>query len=342
MRRIYADSSGLISFTKVLHTESELSISPLAGVAGIRSEVGSRALDWIVENLEQFDPFAPGHEPNEFHQTSLGELGLLCYLMRRGDAPTDNRVERCLEFLYSIYSSPAYHEMVFQLPQAFVGHLPIWLALRDRGIEKKVGRDVLVSLINQVSAFVLRYDPYRIIELSYLLQLAGFNHSLPADEEVFQKTVLGKATEGYLSEAQLYNVTHTVFYLTDFGLRSPGLFTERHYQFAQSRLDLGMNLSVATQNWDLVGEIILAFRCLGFENEPAVATGWRALRAAQEPSGMIGQSQSSGTPSVETPCLKDDEGFVTCYHRTLVAGLAGLIPCRQLEGGKDDQRQSST
>jgi hypothetical protein len=288
-------------------------------------QVGSRAFDWIEQNLAQLNPFEEGRELDEFHQTSLGELALLCHLLLRGDAPRDPRIERCIDFLYSLYSRPAYHESVFRLPQAFVGHLLIWLVLRARGIEERVKREALQSLIDRVSGIVLSYDPYRVLELSYLLRIAGFDHPLPPDDEVFRHTLLGKRAD-ILDYCDLYNITHTIFYISDFGLTLPAFLGEGPRHFLRRLLQRGLSVSIAGMNWDLVGEMILTFRCLGLKDEPAIGVGWENLCAMQQADGMIGESFNSFKLARENQYPNDqDDHFKRSYHRTLVAAMAGLV-----------------
>lgn len=297
----------------------------------MRGLVASPALDWIVSNLSRFNPFLRGPLPDERSQTALAELALLYYhLRRRAGFAQDPRLHQCLDLIEQVYRQPLFHEYAFRGDRgAFGGHLLIWLTLADRNIEAVVSREQFQWMIDSGNVLAVEREPYRALERRYFLELGGFEHRLPSEADLFHQTFLGRDFEiPAMMISDIYSITHTIFYLTDYGARtSPLLNGPSHKERILELLRVLLGMMIHARHWDLVGELILSYRCLERVEEPVLEVGWKVLRANQDSSGLIRHSPSMLPQLEELPAgeARDDYLFTRCHHMTLVAVMAGFL-----------------
>ena len=283
-----------------------------------------------MATLARFDPFPRDTPPDERSQTALAELATLAHqLGRRAAFARDARVARCLDLLERVYREPLLHEFPFRHePRALVGHLALWVALRGRGSEAIVPRARLQGLLDAGGALADAREPYRALELRYFAEAAGLRHGLPAEADLFARTLLGGDLSDVATDARTaYAVTHTLFYATDYGLARPGYLTGHRRADVLQVLRLLLQAALGAEHWDLTGELVLCHRCLTRDEHPLLAQAWGALDTAQDPHGMICHPPRflealAGLPRGEP---RDAYLFLRCHHMTLVAVMAGFL-----------------
>lgn len=298
--------------------------------------VAAGALDWLVANLPRFDRVPRGTTPDETSQTALAELAMAVHQMRRRSG-ADPRLARCLDLLETVYRDPALHEFPFRRePRALAGHALIWLALRERGIEALVGRERFQQAVDAGGILPDPREPYRALELRYVLDLAGLRHGMPPAGELFARTVLGGDLDALSAdEATAYAVTHTLFFATDYGLARPAYLHARR-DAVLALLRRLLQAALDAEHRDLVGELILCHRSLTRDHEPLVQEGWRALAASQDPDGMIRHPASLLRRLAELPAgePRAEYLFLRCHHMTLVTVMAGFLGVPEDQEGR--------
>ncbi|MEV7599564.1 hypothetical protein AB0O91_19505 [Kitasatospora sp. NPDC089797] len=112
-----------------------------------------------------------------------------------------------------------------------------------------------------------------------------------------------------------YDVTHTVFHLTDWGARPEGLPGPMH-DYVRDWLPVWLDVWLEVGQWDLAGELLAVDACLG---EPATGRqGWDALAAVQHPDGLV--------PRDTDPVDEDRErAFHDHQHTAVVTVVAGDV-----------------
>ncbi|MBP0457153.1 DUF6895 family protein [Streptomyces montanisoli] len=129
-------------------------------------------------------------------------------------------------------------------------------------------------------------------------------------------TWLARRPEPWTVEGHIgYDITHTVFHLTDWGRNPRGLPDDLAGYLAlwlPAWLDDWLDL----ERWDLLGELLVVDACLP---EPTLdARAWEAFAAAQQPDGAM--------PAIRTmPEGSPEEVFDIVYHSTLVAAFASTL-----------------
>ena len=287
--------------------------------------VAGRALEWLDAHLSHFNPFNRGLDLDETHQTAIAELALLSYLIRRRQPNSTPCVDRFLDVIEFLYRTPQFHENIYHIKQAFPAHLIIRLALADRNIGDVVPDRVIRWMLERGNALSSERNPYRMLELRYLLELGGWSHNLPSEASLFRRTTLGRCAEILsLMDRDVYSITHTIFYLTDFGRKPCVLFRGQRLRGIITLLETLLGMAIHAQHWDLVSELILSCRCLEMEDGAWIRLGWQALLQVQDASGAIRGFNREQTPRVHG-AARDGEYFLSSYHRTLTAVLAGML-----------------
>ena len=184
------------------------------------------------------------------------------------------------------------------------------------------------DLIRNGNVLKIERRPYQVLELRYFLELAGFDHDLPGEDALYSQTILGKGFNPIaLSDTDIYCITHTIPYLTDFGFKKFHLFNGENAREIRENLDLLMGMSIHAQHWDLVCELLLAGYCLGIPDPFWSPKGWQALEAHREQTGMIANLP---LPPDQMKMLHSDWEknfciFMISYHPILMCLLAGVI-----------------
>jgi hypothetical protein len=165
-------------------------------------------------------------------------------------------------------------------------------------------------------------SPYLRLETRYYADLAGAAHRIESYRELYEAGPLARRT-ATVADLDACVVTHTVFYLSDFGSRDPRLTSQARERTRQIVEEL-MELSVRRGQWELVGKLLLAQHCLGVhpEHTSSGAAGVRLLARAQRPDGAIpGRSSADRADEPATTVAF----FRKAYQATLVTALASLI-----------------
>lgn len=168
--------------------------------------------------------------------------------------------------------------------------------------------------------------PYKVLDRKYFLWKSGWLKREPAWQYLCRHTRLARARKvHYFDDLSAYSVTHTIFYLTDFGHCALGVTDNE-----QSRIrDLVECLLVhywRTGHWDLVGELLISLECLGNVNSIIYAGGTNAFQSAWLDNGAIPPvaGKREPGPSTASPTGPPDDPqslFRLYYHTTLVGAL---------------------
>lgn len=210
-------------------------------------------------------------------------------------------------------------------PRGLLLYAGTFTALKACGVADERFDLLLNQAIRGRMATVIERIPYRMLDLYHTLSAAG----LPIDMEEFARvgrmTLLAHNPNTVtLNDSDGYAITHTVFYLTDFGSRSlHGLSPFQRHAAVELLETLGM-LARIRQNADLAGEVAASLASVGAVGSGEVAQSLRYLASHQNPDGAI-----SGPPdALREEALGDDPKYrewALSYHTTAVAALAALL-----------------
>jgi hypothetical protein len=139
-------------------------------------------------------------------------------------------------------------------------------------------------------------------------------------DSCFRETWLYKLPEPWtLNNESAYSLTHTVFFLTDFGQRLDHL-PEVYRQYLVQWLPVWLEHYRTSWNHDLLAELIMVARCIQVEDE----NDWGSiLLARQEEDGTLMRPRIQETGPKEAKDVR--KRFQENYHSTLAVLMASVM-----------------
>ena len=281
---------------------------PKTDLALLREEAGFRALAWLGREFPGFN-LGPGKgsssvPPDEITQTVFAEMALMVFILgRRSHLTTDRNYLNCLDHLERMYAQPRFHSFVRLVdhPLALAAHVLICMTLGSQKRRIPLEPLEMEHVARTIRRYIDQVEGDRLMEVRYILDQAGLPHALPDYQALLEPEKLGVAAAPYriAGDTQIYETTHLVFYLTDYGRRLPAFITDSTQQQIKAYLCALLEAMLMARHWDLTAELLLCLSCLGGESLPQFEAGWRALARAQDPSGAI--AQRPGGKQAELP-----------------------------------------
>ncbi|MFJ3830587.1 MULTISPECIES: DUF6895 family protein [unclassified Streptomyces] len=291
------------------------------------------ALGWLGGNLDHFDPFsASARSATHGKAKAALELALLCHCAARLADPPEALGEAGA-LIRKLWQDPDFPRLFADVPKHASAYGLIYAALAPTAIDTAQVRATLAGL-DPGFLTPRGKSPYQRIEIRHYADKAGVRHTVEPYAELLPHSPLvafraagpkeAAAQDGApLTGPQAYAVTHTAFYLGDFGRTAPGL-GEDALAHAGDLVDRLLRHCVGHEQWDLAAELVLTRFILGSEplDTPSGAAAVECLVRAQRPDGAIpGRSAALAAP----PSAPGGEFFRKAYHTTLVTALMALI-----------------
>jgi hypothetical protein len=286
-----------------------------------RLSAGTR--QWIRLHAGYLDtPSAHAELPVTPRVKALLQLALLRRYWAKA-APQDPGLGEVTALVEHVWQRPDFPHLITLDPGYARQYQLMYGALAPAAISAGAHRTALARLAADGYLTPRRKSPYVRLETRFYADLAGVVHQLESYQELYAASLLARAAGLPVEGLDVCDVTHTVFYLSDFGFRDPGLTREARDQ-ASGVVDRLTDHCVRRGAWDLVGKLVLAQYCLGVDplRTPSGAAGVRMLARAQSPDGAIpGKSATERAAATATPV----QFFRRAYQATLVTALATLI-----------------
>jgi hypothetical protein len=291
------------------------------------------ALGWLSRSLAHFDPYGP-HADSATHGRAKAalELALLrdCAVRLPGGGALPPGAEDAIEavdgLVRRLWQHPDFPGLFFDAhPDFAAAYRLAFAALAPAGTDPAVTRAALAGLTPDDLAPHGK-SPYQRLEVRYYADRAGVRHGMEPYARLAARsplvTLAEAASERALTVPEAYALTHTAFYLGDFGRARPPLDDDAAAR-ARETAARTLDDSVAHDRWDLVAELLLTQLILGADPlaTPSGAAGVACLARAQRPDGAL-PGRSAALPATGAP--GSAEYFRKAYHTTLVTALAAL------------------
>jgi len=286
--------------------------------------VARKAIRWIHGNLRYFDPFAQSPISEDVRHKAFAELALLCFLLRRHESLRSlPEMRDVLSFVADLNKNPFFETCLCRWNDALVPVLILTATLDAYELTREPGRRKMIQKIVQNSnVCAIERVPYRQLELRHILDAGGFAHSLPSYCDLWNRTLLAhRPNLMFLSDDDVYSITHVLFYLSDFSATKIDFLAEREIERIHETVVHLLGVYIRRKNWDLAAELLAAEKCLRRTSRHS-AMGWRLLMQAQ---GTDGRMDGPYLGKLADHQRDADHLFDACYHTTLVTALAGAI-----------------
>ncbi|MFB6906588.1 hypothetical protein ACFCWB_20200 [Streptomyces bacillaris] len=304
-------------------------------------QLSAGALDWLGGNLDRFDPYAPhsAGSPPHLRAKAVMELALLCHCAARLPDPSGDRLEGARALLRRLWQREDFPRLFEAHPGAVPSYPLAFAALAPAGTDDTVARGVLARLAPADLAPSGK-PPLKRLEIRYYADKAGVRHGIEPYPDLATLSPLATlpaaappptpaplaavpADTGPLTNAEGYSLTHTAFYLGDYG-RTELPLTDGQLARAGDLVHRMLDHCVGQERWDLAAELVITQFILGLEplDTPSGTAAVECLVRAQRPDGALpGRSAALRAPD-SAPA---GEFFRKAYHTTLVTALMGLV-----------------
>lgn len=184
---------------------------------------------------------------------------------------------------------------------------------RNPGLEQLISHCAAAGVGLAVEAV-----PNRRLAVANALRATGHEHGAAAPDwqALTRATWLGHSLQPWHIDWETgYDLTHTVFHLTDWGRRASALSGDLA-DYLTRWLPVWIDVWTEVEQWDLVGELLIVGGCLP---EPHTELDdWQRLAGLQRADGLVPRD---GEPTDDDPAIR----FRDHQHTTVVAVIAATI-----------------
>jgi hypothetical protein len=176
--------------------------------------------------------------------------------------------------------------------------------------------------------------PYRTMDLRWLLGIMN-PATAPKFDDLLPHSILTSCVHPiYASDLDVYAITHGIMYLTDFGRH------ELPYSLDPQRLgqmiDSCLAWHILSNNFDLLGELLLSAACIPNAWSPYTGLAWRLLASMWDELGFLPSCTFDSARYAELSGERASAyAFLHIYHTTFVAGLLCAVLLRHPQTGDD-------
>ncbi|PTL39103.1 DUF6895 family protein [Alkalicoccus saliphilus] len=288
----------------------------------------AKSLSWLNKHLDSFSPTRNNNLCLDGVK-AFSELSLLyTYLKKRNHLEFEAEISNWQSFFENHLKNKLYAEAVRKRPKEAYHMMFPYLQLRSTGYKSGYYEESHQYMINWGHYDSIELVPFRKMDLEYFLWKSDLQGE-PDWIKHFPSTILGRFQSTItLDESAAYSITHTLFYMTDFGNRSLSL--------SQSDIDEIANVLEAllihywrVGHYDLMGELLINLTFLEKNNTYLYRNARNAFLNAWNEDGSIPAMKNKRNESEQSE-------FSFCYHTTLV----GVLLCA-VEINKTLQKEAS-
>lgn len=296
--------------------------------------LGAAALSWIESNLSRFGVSASGDDLTLVEEVKpLAELSLACDLISR--TGVRSRFGRqFISFSKDVLANcwdeldrgEHLRHLLLRYPDLF-SLVTVYPPFRRAGFRNADLDRSIESIVEDPGIRALEFPAWRLIDFAVALRALGFRSPWRPAEE-FGRTWLGQAPPPWMmSESAAYSLTHTVFYMTDFGFMPEGL-PKRARVYVSKWFGPWSRYFARAPNFDLLGEFLMVGYCLDIKQVPDLL---KYLLAAQGRNGAVCGPEAILT-NLGSRVSEKQRRFLRDYHTTLVALMASVLGLRTSRG----------
>lgn len=253
-------------------------------------EINKKAVRWL-EGLD-VDPVALRYEMGVKGKKKFVEMiDSYWILFQTADNEQDKQAYQSkLEQLAKYTSDPSYHDMNTitdrQFRQDSASYLRAWYMLNRIEFDTSGYKQQIERMLPRFDAHL----PSRGImqKMAFVLYCNALGHPIDYTmEELLEQSVTRSAKDKTdLKTLELYYITHEVFALYD--SNQMDLLTKDDIQYLTETLSYHVNRSIASNDIDLLAELVMTMTYLGLERETTYRTALGYLATNQNPDGSFG------------------------------------------------------
>jgi hypothetical protein len=295
-------------------------LTPLTAPA-LTYEIGLRAWNWLQTRRDCFrtQP-APRDDPAAWLKP-IAELVMLTAVVLREGVSGERQTASAramLEFcFYDVLGGGEVLDRAQRGAPLCTAAAELYVFLYQNGYRHAGFEETLRTLRTLHAWSARQLPPYRRLGLAVAEHELGLSAATEPDlDALLAATLLGQQPEPWMIDRSLaYDLTHTIFYLTDWGAR-PEHVPNHIADYFELWLPVWLQECDERQQWDLLAELLAADACLP---QPSLdADSWQLLARTQTSDGALPLEGAFPTGDPR-------EVFDLVYHPTLATALAATL-----------------
>jgi len=288
-----------------------------------KTDALDKCLHWISRSIDNFD-LSSDNLNCHFGLKVLSEMNLLSSLYNRKLINRyDERINKITSFTTEQLERAGYIDGLVRMPEFLSLYAFIYKSLYECGHKLQEFRNTIVAAVKQETINSRERIPFGMMDLCYALNRADIRHPFPTLRSLYHKTLLAKNPDILsLNLNDAYDITHIIFYLSDFGFRKPTEISAQQFPKICWIITILTGLYLRAQDWDILAELLLCYYCLGWYQYPIYEVAWNNLLNVQRADGSI-----PGLLRTEKEIKSKiwDKNFTQSYHATIVTAIACLL-----------------
>lgn len=285
------------------------------------------AIRWVNRNLSYFEPISQG-QPDSEACKAFSELSLVySYLTSRMGGDVASHLSPWRKLLLTELGNPVFAQLPRKFRVVAFGYLIPYLNMRGLGYRDEYYEETIRQAKERGMLRAWEVVPFRILDREHTLWKSGCQPEEPDWEGLYAATPLATCKSALnINDEIMYSITHTVFYMTDFGER------ESHWRLVESErviavLDRLLVHNWRIGNWDLLGEVLISILSLRDTMSSLEQAAHHAYMAAWRSDGAMPARRSFSIVEARDEIDQRHRDFRQCYHSTLVALLYWMMAC---------------
>jgi hypothetical protein len=287
-------------------------------------EALDKCLDWICGSIDEFN-FSLDALGCHFGLKVLSEMNMLSSLYNRKLIHRyDDRIKKIISFTTEQLGRVGYLDGLVRMPESLSLYAFIYKSLYECGLKLQEFRNAIMAAVDQEAVNSRERIPFGMMDLCYALNKANIKHPFPTLRSLYYKTLLAKDPAILsLNLNDTYDITHIVFYLSDFGFRKFTEISAQQLPKVRWIITSLTGLYLRDQDWDILAELLLCYYCLRWYPYPIYEVAWNNLLNAQRVDGSIpGLLRNE---KFEMKSKSWNKNFTQNYHATIVTAIACLL-----------------
>lgn len=300
-------------------------------VANRQREVQDKALKWLCENLSNFDLSLEPYQKRYLAIKSLSELiGLASLYKRKFKTIYNKHVEEIISFTVNTLEHANYEDRLIRRPELWTLYAGLYESLYRCGVQLKGLKIALQATIDQGYITATERLPYSMVELSYMIhRIDSRNTSFGFDLSYCRTLFYKNPPVLFMQAADVYALTHAIFYLTDFGYKKINKLTQRKMLEIHWTIAILIGLYLRVRDWDLLGELLICCYCLNWFPYPFYENARNNLLNVQRSDGTIPHIDNGKSDKNDSEESNKDY-FEQNYHSTLVTAMLCIMTNEQI------------
>lgn len=288
------------------------------------------AATWAAENVHFFSPQCHNASEEAYVLNSINELSFLLdlHVSVRGELSPPYDV--LYEHIRACVNTVSYRRQWMRTRTNFLDFALAPLTVSRLGGLNSEMAWTLDRMSRSLPDVMSALPPWAQLFQFWIMRRLGIGILSSILDATFQGSIPVRETDLlHPSKDEAYAMTHAVFFVTEYGQRSPRWASGRQEARVIKSMSAMLRLCCAEKDPDLVAEFLAALACLGVTSNYAIDRSWSFLLET------YGLNQSACEENaVEQTGLRVDssEAWKDQYHPIILAGVASMLSQAVSEG----------